>query len=98
VGHVVEFNWGGDWHEAEFLKMALDADGDEICHLLHAKTGDTHQIQFRENDLDDAWQDCLDWWPLFDCYACDVPTRGLGVCEICHARKDGSVEGDSDDE
>jgi hypothetical protein len=51
---------GGGWYEAEFLKMALDADGDEICHLLDAKTGDTHQIQFRENDLDDAWQDCLD--------------------------------------
>ena len=55
VGHVVEFNWGGGWYEAEFLKMALDADGDEICHLLDAKTSDTHQIQFRENDLDDTW-------------------------------------------
>ena len=74
--------WVGDWHEAEFLKMELDADGDEICHLLDAKTGETHQIMFRENDLDDVWQDCLDWWPLFDCYACDVPTRGLGVCEV----------------
>jgi hypothetical protein len=60
VGHVVEFNWGGGWCEAEFLKMELDADADGICCLLDAKTGETHQIMSRENDLDDVWQDCLD--------------------------------------
>ena len=48
AGHGVEFDWGGDWYKGEFIKMEVDADGDELCRILDDGTKEVHKVLFRE--------------------------------------------------
>jgi hypothetical protein len=94
AGHILEFDFGG-WYEGEFIKMIIDEDGDELCHLKDTTTGDIHKVQLRTEE-DGQWIECSDWYPLFDCFECEVGTRGNIVCEVCGVCKDGADDFSSD--
>ena len=95
TGHILEFDFGG-WYEGEFIKMLIDEDGDELCHLKDTTTGDIHKVQLRAEE-NGEWIECSDWYPLFDCFECEVGTRGDIVCEVCGVCKDGADDFSSDD-
>jgi len=94
AGHILEFDFGG-WCEGEFIKMIIDEDGDELCHLKDTTTGDIHKVQLRAEE-NGEWIECSDWYPLFDCFECEVGTRGNVVCEVCGVCKDGADDFSSD--
>ena len=75
-GHSLEFSWDGNWIEATFLKMEIDADHDELCHVKDAEDGEVHHVLLREKNENDEWEDCNDWEPLFECTICEENTRG----------------------
>ena len=98
VGHMIEFEWGDDWYEGEFIGMEIDEEDDELVHIRDAESDDIHNLVLRERDTDGAWSESTDWFPLFECFECDILTRGKAICEICYQPKDGPSEcpGDSD--
>jgi len=98
AGHNLEFDWGGDLYEGEFMKMEIDDEGDELCHLKDTTTGDLHRVLLREQDEKGEWVGCCDWEPLFECPECKAWTRGHIVCEVCNLCKDGAEDFASDSE
>lgn len=89
-GHPIEFEWDGVWFEGFFVKMVIDEDGDELCHVRDAGTNEIHKILFREQNNENEWEDLSEWVPLFNCPYCEMNTRGFNTCEECKFPKDCS--------
>ena len=85
---MMEFEAGGEWFDGEFLKMELDSDGDELCHIRDPETKEVHRILLREANGGGEWVECLDWYPLWLCDECREHTRGKYACEICSNKKE----------
>jgi hypothetical protein len=98
AGHLIDFQWGGDWYEGKFLMMEVDGDGDELCHLEDTTTNDTHKVLLREKVDDEAdWVQCCEWVPLFYCNHCGRDTPGHIVCFGCSIPNNGDEDWCSDD-
>ena len=98
AGHLIDFNWGDGWYEGKFLKMEVDAEGDELCHLEDTASNDVHKDLLRERENDeDEWTESLDWVPLFYCKHCEKATPGHVVCFECSMPNNGDEDWDSDE-
>ena len=84
-GQMMEF-WGGEcFYVGTFLKMEVDFEGDEVCHIADCEDEkEVHQIVLREPDGSDS----TDWDPLFMCHSCDEYTYGESWCRGCKVAKD----------
>jgi len=98
AGHLIDFNWGDGWYEGKFLKMEVDAEGDELCHLEDTASNDVHKVLLRERENDeDEWTESLEWVPLFYCNHCKKATPGHVVCFECSMPNNGDEDWDSDE-
>jgi hypothetical protein len=64
VGHVIEFEWGGDWCEGKFIGMEIGEEDDELVHVRDAESDDIHNLVLRKRDTDGAWSESTDWFPF----------------------------------
>ena len=65
------------------MKMEIDSDGDELCHIRDPETREAHKILLREAAEDGQWAKCINWHPLWRCDECCDFTGGKCVCEVC---------------
>jgi hypothetical protein len=93
---MIEFEWGGNWHEGEFIGMEIDGEDGELVHIRDAESDDIQNLVLRERDtVLTGHGPRAPIGPPFsnvECFECDVLARGKTICEICYQPKEGPSE------